>query len=268
MGGTAYNEYLKTDVLHALQVQVTEDEGERSFLVVCQVQELYFALITHDIDAAAGHLRANRAFDATAALRRAASHFAGLNASWTSLSWMLPADFQAIKQGMTSVHGRSSSLQSWKYRQLLFRLGLKDADLAEEVRGMPEQYAELQEAYQAPSVYEDALAMARRRGHDLPEKKAAPDGNAEDGLDPAVVTFWTTIFLSGKPEHADLFNLAHSFIAVAEGLAEYRNLHYLTTSRTLGARPAYFGTSGTAWLLPTLQQMPFPELWATRTGEE
>ena len=92
MSGTAYNAYLRTDTLHTLQTPVTQDEGERSFLVVCQIHELYFALISHDISAATEHLRRDELTSAAASLHRASLHFTGLNASWRSLSWMLPAD--------------------------------------------------------------------------------------------------------------------------------------------------------------------------------
>lgn len=268
MSGTAYNAYLKADTLHSLQVQVTQDEGERSFLVVCQVQELYFGLISHDIEAASQHLRQDGLQAATASLQRAGSHFVGLNASWRSLAWMLPADFAAIKVGMTQVHGRSTSLQSWKYREMLFRLGLKDASLADEVATMPEQHAQLLEALNAPSVYDEALALARRRGHDVPQMTPSPPSDSDQPLDPAVVSFWTSVFLSQDAAHAELLAFARALITIAEGLAEYKFLHYLATSRTLGARPAYFGVSGVAWLTPTLTVMPFPELWATHTGGE
>ncbi|WP_270886054.1 tryptophan 2,3-dioxygenase family protein [Pedococcus sp. 5OH_020] len=268
MTGTAYNAYLQAETLHSLQVPVTQNEGERSFLVVCQVQELYFALISHDIGAASDHLRKDALPDATASLQRAASHFAGLNASWRSLGWMLPADFAAIKVGMTKVHGKSTSLQSWKYREMLYRLGLKDASLGDEVATMPKEYAQLRRVLDAPSVYEEALALARRRGHDLQESNDDGVTDGEHPLDPAVVSFWTSVFTSKEPECSELLALARALIAVAEGLAEYKYLHYVTTSRTLGARPAHFGVSGTAWLTPTLTVMPFPELWATRTGGE
>ncbi|MNT42631.1 hypothetical protein D3C72_1790610 [compost metagenome] len=38
----------------------------------------------------------------------------------------------------------------------------------------------------------------------------------------------------------------------------------MATRRTFGARPAYFGTEGIAWLLPTMNEIPFPELWSAR----
>lgn len=269
MSGTAYNAYLQADTLHSIQVQVTKAEGERSFLVVCQVQELYFALISHDIDAASRHLREDALTAATSSVQRAGSHFAGLNASWRSLAWMRPADFAAIKQGMTAVHGKSTSLQSWTYREMLFRLGLKDARLAEEVAAMPAQYAQLRAALDAPSVYEEALALARRRGHELPpaDTSDASEAHRDQRLEPTVVDFWTSA-LSADPDLSEFRAFASALVCVAEGLAEYKFLHYLATNRTLGARPAHFGVSGVAWLTPTLTEMPFPELWATRTGGE
>jgi tryptophan 2,3-dioxygenase len=262
MPGTAYNSYLKTDVLHSLQEQVTDGEGERSFLVICQIQELYFSLILHDIDCAIAHLREDNSKEAIGALNRAGSHFAGLCASWRSLTWMLPADFAAIKVGMTETYGRSTSLQSWKYRELLFRLGLKDDSLAEELSSMPTEYGELQDAYDAPSVYQEALAMAHRRGYDLPDVTAAA------GPDEAVIRFWSHVFASRDPRDADLFDLGRAFLAIAEGLAEYKHLHYVAVLRTLGTRPGYYGLSGAAWLEKTLKEVPFPELWATQLGGE
>src|SRR6478735_8535669 len=144
MATTAYNDYLHTEVLHSLQQEVSTLDGERSFIVVCQVQELYFGLIVHELRTAIERLRADEMDSALAALQRAGAHFIGLNATWASLGWMLPADFQAIKQGMTAVHGRSSSLQSWMFRQMLHLIGVRHEELLEPVQAMPVQHAQLQ----------------------------------------------------------------------------------------------------------------------------
>jgi tryptophan 2,3-dioxygenase len=264
--GTAYNSYLRADVLHSLQQQVTDDEGERSFLVICQIQELYFSLILHDITCAAVHLQKDCSTDAIRSLQRASSHFAGLCATWRSLTWMLPADFSAIKVGMTETYGRSSSLQSWKYRELLFRLGLKDASLAEELASMPAEYAQLRDAHDAPTVYQEALAMARRRGYDLPDASDSLAGRS-DVPDPSITRFWGDVFAAHEQRDPDLLDLGRAFLAIAEGLAEYKHLHYIAVRRTLGNRPGYYGQSGVEWLAETLKQVPFRELWETQLGE-
>jgi tryptophan 2,3-dioxygenase len=41
----------------------------------------------------------------------------------------------------------------------------------------------------------------------------------------------------------------------------YRHL----VPRTVGDRPGFYGTSGTAWLAPTLDELPYPELWSARS---
>jgi tryptophan 2,3-dioxygenase len=264
METTAYNDYLRTDVLHSLQQEVTSLDGERSFIVVCQVQELYYGLIGHELRAAIGRLRADEFGPALAALRRAGAHFRGLNASWGSLEWMLPSDFQTIKQGMSAVHGRSSSLQSWTFREMLHLLGIRDESLLEPVKSMTAQHAQLASSMSSPSVYEEVLAACGRAGLDVPERSAAADE-----VDPPVATFWGAL-LAGEQTTSvsEVLDFVPALLKIAEGLAKYRHLHYVATLRTLGNRAAYYGVSGVDWLKPTLTQMAFPDLWATRLPSE
>lgn len=264
METTAYNDYLRTDVLHSLQHEVTTLDGERSFIVVCQVQELYYGLIAHELRTAIAHLRADQLDPAIACLRRAAAHFTALNATWASLQWMLPDDFQTIKQGMTAVHGRSSSLQSWTYRGMLHLMGLRDDALLAPIKAMPSQHAQLKESLTSPSVYDEVLAAFRRAGLDVPARTAP-----ESEVDPELASFWGELLTSGQQiPTRSVLDFAPALLAVAEGLAGYRHLHYLATLRTLGNRPAYYGVSGVDWLEPTLTQMAFPDLWATTVPGE
>jgi tryptophan 2,3-dioxygenase len=263
METTAYNDYLRTDVLHTLQHEVTTLDGERSFIVVCQVQELYYGLIAHELRTAIRHLRADRLDPAIACIRRAGTHFTALNATWASLQWMLPADFQTIKQGMTAVHGRSSSLQSWTYRGLLHLMGLRDAELLDPVKAMPAQHAQLEESLASPSVYDEVLDACRRAGLDVPTRTAPANE-----VDPAIAAFWGELMMPGRPDAAPAVDFVPALLSVAEGLATYRHLHYVATLRALGNRPAYYGVSGVDWLKPTLTQVAFPDLWATVVSGE
>lgn len=265
METTAYNDYLRTDVLHSLQSEVTSLDGERSFIVVCQVQELYWGLIVHELRAAMNRLRADEFGPAIAALQRAGSHFDGLNASWSSLEWMLPVDFQTIKLGMGAVHGRSSSLQSWTFREMLHLLGLRDESLLEPVESMPTQHAQLAASLTSPGVYDEVLDACRRAGLDVPQRSSSGDE-----VDPAVASFWGSV-LARQQSCAipEILEFVPTLLRISEGLAKYRHLHYMATLRTLGGRTAYYGTSGIEWLKPTLTEVAFPDLWATSVpGEE
>ncbi|MFI9383304.1 tryptophan 2,3-dioxygenase family protein [Kutzneria sp. NPDC052558] len=248
---TAYNSYLRARELHSLQQPVSGTEGELSFLVVCQVQELYFSLIAQELRYAIDHLRTGDLVTATSTLRRADSHFTGLNASWQSLTWMKAHDFLPIKQGMSSTHGKSSSLQSWKFRELSYLLGLKSAALAEPVAAMPEQHRDLLDTLREPGVYDAVLDVLRGRGFDV-----------SDG--PSTELSWGRA-LAG--DHPDLAALADALLAVAEGYAEYRHLHLLATRRTFGNRPGYYGKPAADWLAASLTDLPFPELWSMRPAD-
>jgi tryptophan 2,3-dioxygenase len=258
---SAYNSYLKADVLHSLQEPVTDTEGERSFLVVCQVQELYFGLVVAELRFATQHLRDGEVAAAVTALRRAADHFTGLNASWKSLEWMSVGDFLPIKAGLGATHGKSSSLQSWKYRELVFLLGIRPPELADPVATMPAEHKALLDTLGEPSIYDDVLALLSRRGLPIPDVVLRRDPQVHHQSHPDIERVWTTVFYGGDPALADLRSCGEALMRIAEGYAEYKHLHLVATRRTFGHRPGYYGTSGLGWLAETATEVPFTELW-------
>jgi tryptophan 2,3-dioxygenase len=268
---TAYDSYLRATELHSLQFPVSGTDAEWSFLIICQVQELYFDLIGRDLGAAIGHCDRDEVAAAVAALRRAAGHFVGLNASWASLGFMTPRDFQPIKTAMGATYGRSSSLQSWTYREMVYRLGLKDPELAAPLEGAEDQHAELVAALEAPSVDDAVVGVLARRGFGVPAEYASPGATRPAGEQdprPEVERAWGEVY-GTAPEYTDLVELGDALFALAEGFADYKHRHYLATHRTLGHRPGYHpATSGVAWLQHALTDLPFPELWTLRVPGE
>ncbi|MEV0183209.1 tryptophan 2,3-dioxygenase family protein [Streptomyces sp. NPDC050625] len=258
---SAYNAYLKADVLHSLQEPVTDTEGEQSFLVICQVQELYFSLICSELQFAAQHLRGDDVPAATASLRRAADHWGGLNASWRSLEWMTAGDFLPIKAGLGSTYGKSSSLQSWKFRELVIRLGIKQPELAHPVASMTSEHARLLEILKSPSVYDEVLAVLHRRGLAIPDRILNGEPETQHEAHPDVARAWTAVFYGGDTRLADLRACGEELMRVAEGYGQYEHLHLVATRRTFGHRPAYYGTSGLDWLSEQARKIPFPDLW-------
>src|SRR5688572_29276396 len=79
---TPYEDYVHASVLHSLQRPVTKDPLEMSFLVVTQVMELYFGLITFEWRYAQERLRSDDVPEATAALRRSTVQLSALRAAW------------------------------------------------------------------------------------------------------------------------------------------------------------------------------------------
>jgi tryptophan 2,3-dioxygenase len=59
--------------------------------------------------------------------------------------------------------------------------------------------------------------------------------------------------------------LGETLADIAEEFTTWKYRHLMLIRRTLGSRKAYFGVSGIAWLTPTLEEIPFPELFSART---
>ena len=130
---TPYDEYVRTDVLHALQELRTDEPEERSFLVVSQVMELYFGLLRAEWGLAQRHLRADEVREAVAVLRRSVRQLDGLNASWRAVDWLTPTQFNRFRDQL----GVASGFQSWAYRHLEFLLGLKQRAFTRPYRDNP-----------------------------------------------------------------------------------------------------------------------------------
>jgi tryptophan 2,3-dioxygenase len=260
---TPYDQYVRADVLHSLQDTVTDTETELPFLVVSQIQELYFGLIAQELHVTRAHLRADDVAAATFALRRAAGHFAALNASWQSLTWMGVEHFLPIKEGMTARFGKSSSLQSWKFRELAYLLGIRSAELAEPVSAMTDQRKQLVELLATPSVYDEALSLLLQQGLPIPSAALARDTSVSHEPMPEVEAVWATL-LSDRTKHPELSALGDALLAVADGYVDYQDRHLQATRHAFGDRPGYYGTPGTEWLAEQARDVPFPDLRRAR----
>lgn len=258
-GRIPYDAYVQASTLHRLQTPLSSDPGEMSFLVTSQIMELYFNLTCHELREAQRLLRADRIPDTQAPLRRAALHLEGLNAAWRSLRWMTPADFNRFR----NLLGEGSGFQSAMYRHVELLLGLRDPALIRPFRRQAEVHAELTAALNAPSLWDDVLALLARHGHDLPPVLLGRDVAAEHQPHPAVEAAWVRIY-AGRPD--DQFRLlGEALTEVAEGFGDWRWNHVKAVQRTMGAKVGSGGSAGLAWLQRSMARVVFPELWSART---
>ncbi|WP_316311496.1 tryptophan 2,3-dioxygenase family protein, partial [Clavibacter michiganensis] len=138
--------------------------GEMVFLVTTQVMELWFTVIVHEWETAARALREDRIPVATDALKRSVRELEALNASWTPLAGLTPAQFNSYRSAL----GEGSGFQSAMYRRLEFLLGDKSASMLVPPRGAPRVHAELEKALHEPSLYDEVVRLLARRGYDIP----------------------------------------------------------------------------------------------------
>ncbi|QHC30544.1 tryptophan 2,3-dioxygenase family protein [Streptomyces sp. HF10] len=258
-GTTPYEDYVRADLLTHLQHTLSDDPGEMVFLVTTQVMELWFTVLVHEWETAAKALRSDDVPTAIAALKRSVRELEALNASWTPLAGLTPAQFNSYRAAL----GEGSGFQSAMYRRLEFLLGEKSASMLVPHRGAPRAHAELEKALHEPSLYDEVLRLLARRGHAIPDEVLARDVSQRHEPVPAVEQVWAEVY-SGAQD-GELVRLGEALTDVAELVWRWRNDHLVATRRAMGSKTGTGGSAGVAWLEKRARKNVFPELWTARS---
>jgi tryptophan 2,3-dioxygenase len=261
-GTTAYIDHFQVRRLHSLQRPDTETTYEMAFLVTSQIMELYFGLLCHELGRARREVREDDVLAAVCTLRRCVLHLRALEGTWESYDDMTPADWNPIKARLGK--GESSSVHSYMYRHLAFLLGLKSPEMLEPHRSTPQIHQGLQEALNAPSLYDEVLALLQRRG--LPLSAAHVHRDFAEPYVPQsdVEASWVQVYRDDA--FTDLRELGETLTQVADRFSRWEQVHFTVTVRTFGAKPGYYRTPAVDWLRHSLEQTVFPELWTSRTA--
>ncbi|MFF9346943.1 tryptophan 2,3-dioxygenase family protein [Streptomyces sp. NPDC014734] len=259
-GTTPYEDYVQADVLTHLQHPRSDDPGEMVFLVTTQVMELWFTVIVHEWETAAHALREDRLDVARDALKRSLRELEALNASWTPLAQLTPAQFNSYRGAL----GEGSGFQSAMYRRMEFLLGDKSASMLVPHRGAPRVHAELEKALAEPSLYDETLALLARRGHAVPRSVLDRDLTQRYEPSPEVEAVWAEIY-ANPDQHDELVRLGETLTDVGELVWRWRNDHLVATRRAMGSKTGTGGSAGVAWLEKRATKNVFPELWSARS---
>ncbi|WP_416484472.1 tryptophan 2,3-dioxygenase family protein [Streptomyces sp. CL12] len=258
-GTTPYEDYVRADLLTHLQHTLSDDPGEMVFLVTTQVMELWFTVLVHEWETAAKALRSDDVPTAIAALKRSVRELEALNASWTPLAGLTPAQFNSYRAAL----GEGSGFQSAMYRRMEFLLGEKSASMLVPHRGAHRAHAELEKALHEPSLYDEVLRLLARRGHAIPAEVLDRDVAQRHEPVAAVEQVWTEIY-SGDQD-GELVRLGEALTDVAELVWRWRNDHLVATRRAMGSKTGTGGSAGVAWLEKRARKNVFPELWTARS---
>ncbi|WP_188277260.1 tryptophan 2,3-dioxygenase family protein [Streptomyces sp. CBMA152] len=258
-GTTPYEDYVQADVLTHLQQLRSDDPGEMVFLVTTQVMELWFTVIVHEWETASRALREDRVPVAVDALKRSVRELEALNASWTPLGQLTPAQFNSYRAAL----GEGSGFQSAMYRRMEFLLGDKSASMLVPHRGAPRAHAELEKALHQPSLYDEVLGLLARRGYAVPRAVLDRDLSQKYEPSPEVEAVWTELYAGDQ--NGELVRLGEALTDVGELVWRWRNDHLVATRRAMGAKTGTGGSAGVAWLEKRAAKNVFPELWTARS---
>jgi tryptophan 2,3-dioxygenase len=253
-----YSAYLRIDELLSLQSprSAGPEHDEMLFIVIHQVYELWFKQLLHELDALEQALDESAIERALASLQRMLTILKTLVAQVDVLETMTPLSFNAFRARLEAASG----FQSAQFRVLEFRLGHKRAGVIAQHAPGSRQHNELQNAQQAPALYDRLLAYLAAQGHAVPASVLGRDVTAAYEGDDAVQAMLVQVYRSG----GFAAQLCERLVDLDEGLQEWRYRHVKMVERTIGVKPGTGGSTGAAYLRGTLFRPLFPDLWAIR----
>jgi tryptophan 2,3-dioxygenase len=255
----SYAEYLKIDELLALQRPLSEgpEHDEMLFIVIHQVYELWFKEILHELDYLEGLLSRNDGARAQHTLKRILTILKVMVAQLDILETMTPVEFLSFRDRLES----GSGFQSHQFRELEFALGWKDPRALERYPAGSERRRRLERRLAASTLWDAFLRHLAASGGPVPRADLERDVTQRVGSSPALREVLVEVYRR-QPGLADL---CERLVDLDEGLMEWRYRHVKMVQRTIGTRRGTGGSAGADYLLATLNQPLFPDLWAIRT---
>ena len=247
--GMTYADYLDLTDLLGAQKPLSNLHDEMLFIIIHQTKELWMKQMLHELEFAIGLVEKDSFASAYKALARVSRIQSVMTLSWDVLSTLTPVDYLAFREKL----GTSSGFQSAQFRELEYRLGLKDpAYLQHYAQGTAER-ARLQSALDGTSLRDSAVAALERAGFDVGDRSTE-----------ALAAAWLQIYRDAE-RWFELYQLAEKLVDLDDALAMWRHKHVLTVERIIGNRRGTGGSAGASYLRSTIEKRVFPELWALRT---
>ena len=256
----SYGDYLHLDALLNAQQPRSPDHNEMLFIVQHQTSELWMKLMLHELHAAMACVASDDLPTAFKMLARVSRIMEQLVHAWDVLATMTPPEYSAIRPYLAN----SSGFQSWQYRCIEFALGNKNAAMLQPHAHRPDLLAQVQAAYEAPSLYDQALRLLARRGLPVPASHLERDWTQPHITSDAVEQAWLAVYRDPK-HHWDLYQLGEALIDLEDAFRLWRFRHVTTVERIIGFKRGTGGTSGVGYLRKMLDVVLFPEIWKLRT---
>src|SRR5881275_3286984 len=247
--GITYADYLKLDQLLSAQQPRSDLHDEMLFIVIHQTKELWMKELLHELRLAIDLVQADRFAEAYKAMARISRIQAVMTLSWDVLSTLTPVDYLKFRD----VLGTASGFQSAQFREIEFRLGLKEPTFINQSPEGSAERAALETALSEPSLREAAIGALERAGFELQDRSVD-----------ALAAAWLQVYRDPN-RWFDLYELAEKLLDIDDAMVAWRQKHVLTVERIIGNKTGTGGSAGAPYLRKTVEKRLFPELWALRT---
>lgn len=256
----SYSDYLSLDQVLNAQHPRSPAHDEMLFIVQHQTSELWMKLMLHELRAAIHSIAQDDLSSAFKMLARVSRIMEQLVHAWDVLATMTPPEYSAMRPYL----GNSSGFQSWQYRCIEFALGNKNAAMLKPHSHRPDLLAEVEAAWRAPSLYDEALRLLARRGLEVPADHLERDWTKPYESSDIVEQAWLVAYREPK-KHWDLYQLGEELTDLEDAFRLWRFRHVTTVERVIGFKRGTGGTGGVSYLRKMLDVVLFPEIWKLRT---
>ncbi|WP_312461477.1 tryptophan 2,3-dioxygenase [Comamonas sp.] len=260
----SYGDYLHLDEILNAQHLLSPAHDEMLFIVQHQTSELWMKLMLHELRAAMQAIanpEANTKPEAFKMLARVSRIMEQLVNAWTVLSTMTPPEYSAMRPYLAN----SSGFQSAQYRCIEFSLGNKNAAMLKPHAHRADLLAQVQAAYESPSLYDIALQLLAREGIAVPAEALQRDWTQPYVESEGVKQAWITVYRDPH-QYWDLYQLGEKLADIEDAFRLWRFRHLTTVERVIGFKRGTGGTGGVSYLKKMLDVVLFPEIWTLRTN--
>ena len=257
----SYGDYLQLDAILTAQKPLSPAHDEMLFIVQHQTSELWMKLMLHELRAAIGHIARDELPPAFKMLARVSKIMEQLVHAWDVLATMTPPEYSAMRPYL----GQSSGFQSYQYRCIEFSMGNKNRAMLKPHEHRADLLAQVQAAYEVPSLYDEALRLMARRGLAVPASHTERDWTQPYVENDAVEQAWLTVYRN-PDKHWDLYQLGEELTDLEDAFRLWRFRHVTTVERVIGFKRGTGGTGGVSYLRKMLDVVLFPEIWRLRTS--
>ena len=256
----SYSDYLQLDAILSAQKPLSPAHDEMLFIIQHQTSELWMKLMLHELRAAIANLAKDELGAAFKMLARVSKIMEQLVHAWDVLATMTPPEYSAIRPYLAN----SSGFQSAQYRCIEFALGNKNAAMLKPHAHRPDLLAQVQAAFEAPSLYDEALCLLARRGLAVPASHTRRDWTQAYVESDVVEQAWLVVYRDPK-KYWDLYQLGEELTDLEDAFRLWRFRHVTTVERVIGFKRGTGGTGGVSYLRKMLDVVLFPEIWKLRT---
>ncbi|MEV4668433.1 tryptophan 2,3-dioxygenase [Microbacterium sp. LWO12-1.2] len=261
-GRMTYGSYLSLDQLLTAQnpVSVPEHHDELLFIIQHQTTELWLKQLLHELSSARELLASDDLREALKRVARVKRIQDVMTQQWAILATLTPTEYAQFRGAL----GSSSGFQSVQYRAVEFALGNKNEKMLSVFRDHPANLALLTAEWEKPTLYDEFLRYASRRGLPIPSEILDRDVREPYRETPSLVPAIREIYQNHQ-ENWDLYEACEDLVDLEDNFQFWRFRHLKTVARTIGMKVGTGGSSGVGFLQRALDLTFFPELYTVRT---